>query len=341
MPPRGNRGGAGRARTGPSRRAALAGAASSVAAAAIWPSRARAGVQLRLGHGLPRTHPVHRAMQNFADLVVQRTSGEVTIALFGDGLLGEEQSLIEQVTSGNLDITKSSASVLGEINPLYRVLDLPFVLRDKQHLHRVLGGPVGARILAGRGEHAVQGLCFYDAGARSFYGRHPIERPDSLAGLRVRVQPSRLMIAMVEALGAEAVPLPWGVVFSALRSGIIDCAENNVTSLDHGRHAEVIRYFAYTEHTMVPDVLMMSSRTWNTLSTRHREILKSAAVESALLQSELWLMAELASLDYAARFGVAFSTPDKAPFAERLAPLKREFIARDGLEDLVAAVERT
>lgn len=339
MWPLGERGGSGTGRLGPSRRGVLAGTASAVATA-VLPRPARAGVQLRLGHGLPRTHPVHRAMQNFADLVQQRTGGEVTVTLFADGVLGEEQALIQQVRIGNLDLTKASGSVLGEVNSLYRALDLPFLLRDKDHLKRVLGGPIGERILAGRGEATMLGLCFYDAGARSFYGRQPIARPENLAGLRIRVQPAAVMIAMVQALGAEAVPLPWGVVFSALRTGLIDCAENNLTALDHGRHAEVARHFAFTEHTMVPDVLLISSRSWNALAPRHRDILKSAAVESALLQSELWLTAERESRDFADRLGVAFTVPEKGPFIERLAGLRRDFVARDGLGDLVAAIEQ-
>jgi tripartite ATP-independent transporter DctP family solute receptor len=331
--------GEGRVREGrPTRRAVWAGAAAAGLALAV-PRPARAATRLRLAHGLPRTHPVHRAMAHFADIVGERSGGELQVSLFADGVLGEEPTLLEQVRMGTLDMTKASASVLDGVSPLYRVFDIPFLFRDREHWRRVVDGPAGARILEARDMAGLTGLCFYDAGARSFYGRRPIRGPRDLAGLKVRVQPSSAMVRMVEALGAQAVPLPWGVVYTALQAGLIDAAENNLTALIFGRHAEVIRHYAFTEHTFVPDVLLIGARTWSGLRRDQRELLQAAAAESAQLQAALWSNAEEESRAGAERLGVAFERPGKAPFVEALAPLKRSFMADPDLAGLVLQVE--
>ncbi|WP_210247684.1 TRAP transporter substrate-binding protein [Salinarimonas soli] len=322
----------------PSRRGVLAGGAA-FAAAGLLARPARAAVRLRLAHGLPRAHPVHRAMLHFADLVSERSGGEITVTLYADGVLGEEPTLLDQVRTGTLDMTKASASVLDVVSPLYRLFDIPFLLRDKEHWRKVVSGAPGERILQAPGPSGMTGLCFYDAGARSFYGRRPIARPEDLAGLKIRVQPSPTMVRMVQTLGAEAVPLPWGVVYTALQTGLIDGAENNLTALIYGRHAEVTRHYAYTEHTMVPDVLLIGARTWAALRPPLRDIVRAAAAESAMLQSALWANAEEASRAGAERLGVVFSYPDKAPFIARLSAMRREFMTDPTLAPLIAQVE--
>ncbi len=324
--------------SGPSRRALLR-AAAGLGAASLAPRVARASTQLRLAHGLPRTHPVHRAMAHFADLVSARSGGEVEVTLFADGVLGEEPTLLEQVRTGTLDMTKASASVLSGVSPLYGLFDIPFLFRDKEHWRRMVSSGTGERVLAPRDAAGLAGLCFYDAGARSFYGRLPILHPNDLKGLKVRVQPSPTMVRMVRELEAEPVPLPWGVVFTALQTGLVDAAENNLTALHFGRHAEVIRAYSFTEHTIVPDVLLIGARAWSGLSPRLREIVRAAALDSAQLQMALWETEEESSRRGAERLGVAFARPDKAPFAERLVSLKRSYLEDPEIAGLVAQVD--
>jgi tripartite ATP-independent transporter DctP family solute receptor len=247
--------------------------------------------------------------------------------------------LIEQAKAGALDLTKASASVLAGVDPRYRVFDIPFLLRDRRHWHRVVTGQIGDSILTS-GAGAVFGLTFYDAGARSFYGQRSILRPEDLRGLTIRVQPSPSTLRMVQLLEAEPRIVPWNSVYSALQTGLVDGAENNPTALTLGRHAEVVKYYSLTEHTMVPDVLLVSRRTWDTLPERHRSIMRTAAQESALLQGILWEQAEAESRSTAQRMGITFQEPDRAAFARKLAPLKQEFAASDGLGNLIAVVER-
>ena len=278
-------------------------------------------------------------MLNFADIVALRTQEELTVEVHAAGLLGEEPALIEQVRAGALDLTKASASVLGGVDPRYRVFDLPFLLRDKRHWQQVVTGPIGEEILTTRSA-PVLGLTFYDAGARSFYGQRSVLHPNDLRGLTIRVQPSPSTVRMVELLEATPRLLPWNQVYLALQTHLVDAAENNPTALTLGRHAEVVKYFSMTEHTMVPDVLLVSRQTWDSLPERQRSIMKSAAQESALLQSILWEQAEAESLSTAQRMGIIFQDPNREAFARKLAPLREEFAAVDTLGDLIARVER-
>jgi tripartite ATP-independent transporter DctP family solute receptor len=319
------------------RRGAIIGGAAASGAFLIG-KPARAKQTLRLGHALPASHPVHKAMANFADIVEERSAGELSISLYADGLIGQEPDLIEQVRAGRLDFTKASASVLDALSPGYQIFNIPFLLRNKDHWRRVVFGPVGEGIL--QDSEAVLGLTFYDAGARSFYGQRSILQPDDLRGLKIRVQPSPSTVRMIELLDAKPVPMAWSVVYSALQTRIVDGAENNLTALIYGRHAEVTKYYSFTEHTIVPDVLLMSRRSWEQLSRSHQSIIRSAATESALLQSVLWDEAEAQSRQRSMEQGVVFQEPDKTAFAARLSTIKQEFAARQGLAELIAKTEK-
>jgi len=241
-------------------------------------SGARAARTLRLAHALPASHPVHKSMANFADLVMERSGGALAIELYADGLIGQEADLIEQVKAGLLDFTKASASVLDAVNPGYQIFNVPFLLRDKEHWRRIVMGPIGASILEDGG--SVVGLTFYDAGARNFYGQRSILHPDDLRGLKIRVQPSPSTVRMIELLDAKPVPMTWSVVYSALQTGIVDGAENNLTALVFGRHGEVAKYYSFTEHTIVPDVLLIGARAWGALRPPLREMLRAAAADA-------------------------------------------------------------
>ncbi len=162
-----------------SRREALLAGIALLATPAVLRA---APTRMRIGHGLPPTHPVHPSMQHFADIVRDRTGGALEIAIFPDGQIGQEANLLAQVQAGKLDFVKASASVLERAASAYRVFSLPFVFRDHAHWTRVTTNSVGESILASTASIGLVGLTYYDAGARSFYGRKAINHPDDLKG---------------------------------------------------------------------------------------------------------------------------------------------------------------
>ena len=280
--------------------------------------------KMRLGHGLPEDHAVHKAVVKFADLVKERSNGEIEIKVFANGVLGGEREMLEQVQNGVLEITKASASPLETFSTDYKVFNLPFVFRDRDHFFRVLTSPVGESILASSKKRGFIGLAYYDSGARSFYAKKAINTPDDLKGMKIRVQQSPTTIKMIQALGATPTPMAWGEVYSALQTGVVDGAENNVTALTNGRHGEVCKFYSETEHQIVPDVLVMSSTRWDSLKKAHQEIIKKAAVDSFEYQKSLWGAFEKVEREKALAMGVKFNTPNKQAFVAKVKPMMDE-----------------
>lgn len=293
---------------------------------------------MRLAHSLPATHPVHPAMQFFADLVRERSQGELDITLFADGQLGQEVDLLSQVQAGKLDFLKVSASVLERIHPAYKVLNLPFTLRDRAHWLRVTSGEVGADILASTAPAGLVGLTYYDAGARSFYARKPILRPDDLKGMKIRIQPSETMVRLMQLLGAEGVELSWSNVYVALKSGVVDGAENSVVALIVGRHAEIATHYSCDEHTMIPDVLLIGARRLDGMTQQQRDIVREAAMASYHRMNTLWTAYEAETRMQVERMGVIFLQPDKALFIEKAEALADIFAGEEASRALLRRI---
>lgn len=293
---------------------------------------------LRLGHGLDTSHPVHRAMESMAESVARDSQGRLRLEIYPSEQLGSEREMLELLQIGSLDLTKTSASVLENFAPAFRVFSLPYLFEDREHLFEVLDGPTGAELLATPTPQRLRGLGYYDAGSRSFYTRdRPTLTPKDLAGLKIRTQESASAIAMVQALGGSPTPIAWGELYSALQQGVVDGAENNPPSFHLSRHYEVCKHYVLDEHTAVPDVLVLSEITWQRLAPVDRELLRSAALASSVLQRDLWREATERAMDEVRRAGVEIHRPDKRAFAEKVAPLLEEAAAS---EDLGPWVER-
>ena len=298
-------------------------------------------IQMRLGHGLPEDHAVHKAVVRFAELVKERSNGEVEIKIFANGVLGGEREMLEQVQNGVLEITKASASPLETFSTDYKVFNLPFVFRDRDHYFKVLTSPVGESILASSKKKGFIGLAYYDSGARSFYAKKAINTPDDLKGMKIRVQQSPTTIKMIQALGATPTPMAWGEVYSALQTGVVDGAENNVTALTNGRHGEICKFFSETEHQMVPDVLVISSMRWDSLSKAQQDIIKKAAVDSYEYQKSLWGAFEKVEREKAMAMGVKFITPNKPTFVAKVKPMMDEERKNPAIAKLLDGIAAT
>ena len=316
------------------RKVVLAGLALLAAPAVLRAAPTR----LRIGHGLPASHPVHPSMEYFAEVVRDRTGGALEVIIFPDGQIGQEVNLLAQVQAGKLDFVKVSASVLERTALTYRVFNLPFVFRDHDHWLRVTTNAVGDSILASTASIGLVGLTFYDAGARSFYGRKPIDHPDDLKGLKIRIQQSPTMARLMRLFGAQGVEMAWDQVYTALRLKLVDGAENNVSALVVGKHGEVVSHYSFNEHTMVPDVFLISAQRWQSLTPTHQTIMREAARASYQRMNELWGAFETENRTAAERMGVVFTRPDKRPFIQRAEALLADFANDRPLSDLLNRV---
>jgi len=281
---------------------------------------------LKLAHALDTEHPVHKGMVFMAERVKEKSGGRLQIDIYPSGQLGSERECIEQLQAGALAITKSSSSALEAFIPKMKVLGLPYLFRDSEHYWNVLLGPIGKEFLAAGEDVGLKGLCFYDAGARSFYTKDkPIETPADLKGMKIRVQKSEMAIKMVEAMGCAATPIDWGELYTSLQQGVVDGAENNPPSFYSSMHYEVCKYYILEEHTRCPDVLLINASVWNNLSPEFQNILQEATDESVAFQRELWAKKEKECLEAVAQAGVKISHPDKAPFKEATRSVWDEF----------------
>ena len=197
----------------------------------------------------------------------------------------------------------------------------PYLFRDKPHYEKIIYGDIGQEILDSSKDSGFVGLTYYDAGARSFYAKKPIRTPDDLKGLKIRVQPSPTAISMVKALGGNPTPLAYGELYTALQQGVVDAAENNIPSYTLSRHSEVTKFFSLDEHTMVPDVLVMSTKSLDKLTPEQQEIVKQAAKDSAQTMAKLWEASEKEERAKVEKQGVEFITVDKVTFQDAVKPM--------------------
>nr|WP_230400917.1 TRAP transporter substrate-binding protein [Plesiomonas shigelloides] len=295
-----------------------------VGATMAFGATASAATTLKLSHNSPRDHAVHKAMEHMAKAVNELTGGEVRIRIYPDAQLGSQRESMELMQNGALDMVKNNAAELEAFSPAYSVFNLPYLFRDKDHYYKVTDGEVGREILNSSVESGFIGVTYYDAGARSFYTSKPVNTPADLKGLKVRVQPSPSAIAMVKALGGNPTPLAYGELYTALQQGVVDAAENNIPSFSLSRHSEVSKFFSLDEHTMVPDVLVISTKTYNKLTQEQQQALMKAAADSSEYMKALWAESEAKEHTKAEKMGVTFVEPNKAAFVEAVQPMYQE-----------------
>jgi len=277
---------------------------------------------LKLGHGLDTGHPVHKAMELMKQRLEELSGGRVTIDIYPGAVLGSETESIEQLQNGSLAMTKISAAAMENFIPAMAVFGLPYIFCDEAHYWNVLDGKIGQGLLRQGEAKSLRGLCYYDAGSRSFYTRsRPIRTPDDLKGLKIRVMSSKTAIDMVLALGGAPTPIAWGELYSALAQGTVDGAENNLPSFTSNKHYEVCKYFSLDRHTRIPDMLLISSTVWDRLDSQTQAWIQRAADESSKFQRELWQKETAAALEKAKEEGVTIYEVDTAAFAAKVAPM--------------------
>lgn len=279
-------------------------------------------VEIKLGHGLDTSHPVHLAMEYMAKDLRERSNNIMQITIYPNQQLGSERQTLELLQIGSVGMTKVSAAVLENFAPNVKVVSLPYIFLNKQHAHKVMDSDIGRELLTEGRAFWLRGLVFYDAGSRSYYTtKRPVNTPDDLIGMKIRVQPSITAMNMVKSMGGSPTPIAWGELYTALQQGVVDGAENNPPSFYYSRHYEVAPYFTLNEHTSVPDVLMISTHLWDRLDEQQQSWLQKSADLSAVYQRTLWAEAEERALAAVEAEGVTIIRPDKAPFAKATASL--------------------
>jgi tripartite ATP-independent transporter DctP family solute receptor len=285
-----------------------------------------------------KDYPTNMAVKYMGDQLSKATGGKDNIKVFGDSALGSEKDTVEQVKIGALDMVRVSTAAFHGIVPESMIPSLPFIFRDLDHFRKTMYGPEGDKILAGFEKAGFIGLALYESGARSMYAKKPIRNVNDMKGLKVRVQQSDLWVSLIKQMGASATPMPFAEVYTGLKTGLLDAAENNIPSYDEARHYESAPVFSETMHVMSPEVLVFSKKVWDTLTPQEQAAIRKAAKDSVPYYQQLWDAKEKEARAVVLKGGakiIPTSEIDKKSFVEVEKPVWEKFANTPELKALV------
>ncbi len=309
------------------RRTVVLGALSLAAASSLpRPGVAQQKLVLKTSDVHPVGYPTVVAVESMGKKLDQATNGRLSVQMFAAMQLGGEKEAIEQAQIGALAMARVSVGALGPVVDALNVINLPFLFRNTAHMQKVIDGAIGQELLdtvTNDPKAGLVGLCWMDAGARSVYDtKRPIQTLADLKGLKIRVIGNPMFVDMMNALGGNGVAMGYDQVFSALQTGVIDGAENNPPSFVFDNHYQVAKYYTLTEHLIVPEMLVFSRRTWNTMSKDDQALVRRLAREAQLEERTLWAAYEKQAMDKAKAAGIqVIEIADKKPFQDAVKPV--------------------
>jgi len=297
-------------------------------------------VEIRFSHGLDTQHPVHKSLLYMNEVLQQLSGGSMELIIYPSAQLGTEREVLELLQIGSLGMTKVSASSLEAFVPQMKVFSLPYLFNDHAHFWQTLNSDIGQQLLDAGTPYRVKGLGYFDAGSRSFYTtKRKVENPEQLQGLKIRVMNSQSAVDMVNTMGASATPVSWGELYTALQQGIVEGAENNPPSFYFSKHYEVSKYYLLDEHTAIPDVIVIGTHKWNSLSQQQQTWLTQAMQETVVYQRILWAEATAESLEKVKDAGVEVIVADKTSFQKSVEPIYQK-LQGTTLEPLVTSIKK-
>ena len=317
------------------RRELLAATGAFVLSGAIAGRRASAQDKkvLKASDVHPEGYPTVQAVESMGKKLEQATNGRLSIQMYASMQLGGEKEVIEQAQVGAIQFARISVGTLGPVVDDLNVLNLPFVFRDVAHMRKVIDGAIGQQLLdkvTANPNAKLVGLCWMDAGARSFYDtKHPIKSIADLKGLKIRVIGNPMFVDMANALGANGVAMGYDQVFSALQTGVIDGAENNPPSFVFDNHYQVAKFYSDSQHLIVPEMLVYSKAGWDQLPPDDQALIKKVSREAQLEARELWDKKEADAFDRMKTGGIEIDhIADKKPFQDAVKPVWDKYGAK-------------
>jgi tripartite ATP-independent transporter DctP family solute receptor len=288
------------------------------------------------------SYPTVQSLNFMGDEINTASGGQDSVKVFSNSSLGSEPDTIEQVRIGALDMVWANGSAFNSIVPESVIPSLPFLFRDIDHFRKVMYGPEGQKILDAFSSKGMVALAFYESGARSIYAKKPVRSPADMKGLKVRVQPSDLMVDEIKAMGGTPTPMPFAEVYTGLKTGLVDAAENNVSSYAETKHYEVAPIYSETDHAMTPEVLVFSKKIWDTLSPQEQAQIKKAAADSVPYYVKLWTAHEDAARKAVIQGGatiVPASQVDHAAFVKAMQPVWAKYESTTQMKQIVDEIE--
>jgi tripartite ATP-independent transporter DctP family solute receptor len=290
----------------------------------------------------PAGYPTVAAVESMGKKLEAASNGRIKLQMFPGAVLGQEKEAVEQVQIGAIQLARISLGVVGPVAPDVDVFNMPFVFRDIAHMRAVIDGPIGAELLdkVSNSPARLIALGWMDGGARSLYTKKLVKTPADLKGVKVRMMGNPLFVDTMNAMGGNGISMAYGEVFSALQTGVIDGAENNPPSMFTSNHYTTgTKYYAQTNHLIIPEILVMSKVTWDKLSADDKALMKKVAREAQMEQRSLW---DKSVADYSGKLkaaGVEFVAVDQKLFYDATAPVRTKYGSR--FADLMKRIDAT
>ena len=292
---------------------------------------------IRISHAQSETHPEHLGLLKFKEYVEANLGNKYEVQIFPNELLGSAQKAIELTQTGAIDFVVAGTANLETFADVYEIFSMPYLFTSEEAYHAVMNDTDYMENVYGSTDEAgFRVMTWYNAGTRNFYATTPIYTPDDLKGLKIRVQQSPASVKMVQAFGAAATPLSFGDVYTAIQQHVIDGAENNELALTNNKHGEVAKYFSYTKHQMVPDMLVGNLKFLNSLSDEELAVFKEATRLSTEEELSCWDdQVEEAKQIAENDMGVTFIDVDISEFSNKVSNVQQEMLdANPDIQDL-------
>lgn len=288
------------------------------------------GVQIiRIGHNQSTNHPTHTGLLAFEEYIEGELGDKYDIQIFPSELLGSQNEMVQLTQTGAITFCVASNSLLETFSDNYTLFNLPYLFASPKAYHASMDDPnIVGPIFESTMQAGFEAVTWLDAGTRNFYTINtPIETLEDLRGLKIRVQQSPTNVRMMELLGGSATPMGFGDVYTALQSQMLDGAENNELALTDNGHGDICKYYSYTMHQMIPDILIGNLDFMEGLSEEERAIFDEGFQILNQTQRDAWETAvEEAKEKAENEQGVNFSYPDITPFQEAVAPMHQEML---------------
>ncbi len=276
----------------------------------------------------PAGYPTVEAMVGFGKKIEAATNGRIKLQMFPGAVLGQEKEAVEQVQLGAIQIARISLGVIGPIVPEVNVFNMPFVFRSEAHMRNVIDGAIGQELLdkVTNSSARLVGLGFMDGGSRNLYTKKKVLTPADLKGQKVRMMGNPLFVDTMNAMGGNGIAMAYGEVFSALQTGVIDGAENNPPSYFTANHYNTpAKFYAQTNHLIIPEIFVMSKITWDKLSAEDKALVKKLSREAQMEQRGIW---DKSVADYSGKLkaaGIEFVPVDQKLFFDATAPVRAKY----------------
>jgi tripartite ATP-independent transporter DctP family solute receptor len=308
------------------------------------PAAAEEPIKLKLGHVAPTDEPYHQAAEKFAELVNKNTGGAVQIQIFPNSLLGGQRELLEGLQLGSVDITLTTAAVLASFLPKAQVIELPFMFRDREHVYKVVDGPLAKEIYDGDEKKKMKVIDTWENGFRNITNNvRPIEKPDDMKGIKIRVMENKMYIEMFKALGANPTPMARGELFTGLQTKVVDGQENPLGQIYTSRFYEVQKYATLSGHTYSPEVVVFSLASWKKIPAKYQEEILKASAEAKKFNRDLSAKMDKEYVGKLKEKGMTVTelTPQQIqPFQAKMTPVWDMFADKIG-KDLIQKIKDT